>query len=334
MPDKEVILKVSGLKVGFRSENQDVLVAVDGLSFDLKRGETLGLVGESGCGKSVTALTMMRLLPQPLGKIMDGQILLKDGNAWIDVVKVPASELYRIRGRRISMIFQEPMTALNPVHTIGRQLFESFRLHFPSLSNSEIQRRAIEILDQVGISSPEKRILEYPHQLSGGMRQRVLIAIALSGDPEILVADEPTTALDVTIQAQILDLLHKLQRERGLSVLFITHDLGVVAQMCERMIVMYAGRAAESGTSIDVFGHPRHPYTKGLLGSIPRLHSVQKSDLPVIEGMVPALKDMALGCHFQSRCQLKSDRCRTEIPPYERDGSRHQACWNWRDNER
>lgn len=333
MPAKEVVLKVSGLKVGFRSENQDLLVAVDGISFELKRGETLGLVGESGCGKSVTALTMMRLLPQPLGKIIDGQILLKDGTDWIDIVKVPAEELYRIRGRRIAMIFQEPMTALNPVHTIGRQLFESFRLHFPELTTSEIERRSIEILEQVGISSPEKRILEYPHQLSGGMRQRVLIAIALSGDPEILVADEPTTALDVTIQAQILDLLHKLQKERGLSVLFITHDLGVVAQMCERMIVMYAGRAAESGTSIEIFAHPRHPYTKGLLASIPRLNSIQKSELPVIEGMVPALKDMALGCHFQSRCQYVTDRCRSEIPAYEQDGSRYQACWNWRKNE-
>jgi oligopeptide/dipeptide ABC transporter ATP-binding protein len=333
LTEKEIVLKVSGLKVGFRSESQDLLTAVDGISFDLRRGETLGLVGESGCGKSVTALTMMRLLPQPLGKIVEGQILLKDGPDWIDILKVPAEELFRIRGRRIAMIFQEPMTALNPVHTIGRQLFESFRLHFPELSNSEIERRSIEILEQVGISSPEKRILEYPHQLSGGMRQRVLIAIALSGDPDILVADEPTTALDVTIQAQILDLLHKLQKERGLSVLFITHDLGVVAQMCERMIVMYAGRAAESGTSIEIFAHPRHPYTKGLLASIPRLHSIQKSELPVIEGMVPALKDMAHGCHFQSRCKFVTDRCRSEIPVYEQDGSRYQACWNWRNHE-
>jgi oligopeptide/dipeptide ABC transporter ATP-binding protein len=326
--DDSVILRVSNLRVGFETEDHGMLVAVDGISFDLKASETLGLVGESGCGKSVTALSLLRLLPQPLGKILSGEILIRTKVGWEDIVGLHPSQLSRIRGARISMIFQEPMTALNPVHTIGRQIFESFRLHFPKMSDGEILTKSIKILDDVGIPSPEKRIHEFPHQLSGGMRQRVLIAIALSADPEILIADEPTTALDVTIQAQILDLMANLQKERGMGILLITHDLGVVAQMCQRTLVMYAGRVAEGQRTKGLFDDPRHPYTKGLLSSIPRLGSQRKTQLPTIEGSVPALKDLKVGCRFQSRCPLVTEKCKTEIPPALARGDQTLACWN------
>ncbi len=326
--DDQVVLRVSNLRVGFATEDHGMLVAVDGLSFDLRAGETLGLVGESGCGKSVTALSLLRLLPQPLGKILSGEILIKTKDGWEDIVRLPANQLSRIRGARISMIFQEPMTALNPVHTIGRQIFESFRLHFPEMSDKDILMKSLELLEDVGIPSPEKRIHEFPHQLSGGMRQRVVIAIALSADPDILVADEPTTALDVTIQAQILDLMLALQKKRGMSILLITHDLGVVAQMCQRTLVMYAGRLAEARDTRSLFKDPRHPYTKGLLHSIPRLGSVRKTLLPTIEGSVPALKDLLRGCRFQSRCPLVTERCREEIPEVQIKQDQNLACWN------
>jgi oligopeptide/dipeptide ABC transporter ATP-binding protein len=220
------------------------------------------------------------------------------------------------------------MTALNPVHSIGKQIFESFRLHFPEMSDGEILRKSIQLLDDVGIPSPEIRIHEFPHQLSGGMRQRVMIAIALSADPDILIADEPTTALDVTIQAQILDLMLSLQKKRGMSILLITHDLGVVAQMCQRTLVMYAGRSAEARETRKLFEDPRHPYTRGLLNSIPRLGSVRKTQLPTIEGSVPALKDLLQGCRFQSRCPLVSERCRGETPEVQMKDNQTLACWN------
>jgi len=359
---KDVVLKVENLRTGFQSEDGGILVAVDDLSFDIKKGETLGLVGESGCGKSVTSLSIMRLLPQPAGKILGGRILLqkkeskeafpnqlnpKDGLNGpslsetflqgsfdgIDIVKLPPAELHQIRGRRIAMIFQEPMTALNPVHSIERQLAEPYQIHFPEMSASDIRKKSIEMLDRVGIPSASKRLNEYPHQLSGGMRQRVMIAIALSCGPDLLIADEPTTALDVTIQAQILELMQSLQKENGMAILFITHDLGVVAQMCDRTVVMYAGRAAETGISEEVFRDPRHPYTRGLLGSIPKIDSPRKTFLPVIEGMVPSLADMPQGCRFQNRCPLKSEQCISSAPRFEYEGSRGQACWNWRSHD-
>jgi len=326
--DDQVILRVLGLRVGFETEDHGRLIAVDGLSFDLRAGETLGLVGESGCGKSVTALSILRLLPQPLGKILGGEILIRTKDGWEDLVQLPRNQLSRIRGARISMIFQEPMTALNPVHSIGKQIFESFRLHFPEMSDGEILKKSIQLLDDVGIPSPEIRIREFPHQLSGGMRQRVMIAIALSADPDILIADEPTTALDVTIQAQILDLMLSLQKKRGMSILLITHDLGVVAQMCQRTLVMYAGRSAEARETRKLFEDPRHPYTRGLLNSIPRLGSVRKTQLPTIEGSVPALKDLLQGCRFQSRCPLVSERCRGETPEVQMKDNQTLACWN------
>ncbi|MEZ5414061.1 MAG: ABC transporter ATP-binding protein [Opitutaceae bacterium] len=302
------------------------LTAVDGVSFQVHRGRTLGIVGESGCGKSVTAFSIMRLLPQPMGRIAGGQVMF-DG---IDLVTAPAEAMLKIRGGRIGMIFQEPMTALNPVHTIGRQLSEVFLLH-RTQDKREALQLAIEILGKVGIPSPEVRVGEYPHQLSGGMRQRVVIAMALACKPAVVIADEPTTALDVTIQAQILELMQELQREMGMAIVLITHDLGVIAEMCDDVVVMYAGRVAEAGPVERIFAAPSHPYTRGLLESIPRLATPRKTRLKTIEGMVPALADMPVGCRYQNRCPFRAEVC-AQPPSQESVGDDHQvACHRWRE---
>lgn len=289
-------LSVRNLRAGFATKD-GVIVAVDDISFDVPKGKTLGLVGESGCGKSVTAMSIMRLLPNPTGRIISGSILHHGRN----LVDLSIDEMRKVRGKKIGMVFQEPMTALNPVHRIGRQLCECFYLHYPKISKKEAWDRSIEALKRVGIPAPEVRVTEYPHQLSGGMRQRVVIAMALACDPEVLICDEPTTALDVTIQAQILDLIGQLQADLGMSVVMITHDLGVIAETCNDVVVMYAGRVAEKGSVYDIFERPQHLYTKGLLGSIPKLESPAKQKLATIPGMVPSLAEMPIGARFAPR---------------------------------
>ncbi len=305
----DIILEVKNLVSAFQTE-QGLLRAVDGVSFILKKNSTLGIVGESGCGKTVTALSIMRLLPKPSGQYLNGHILFKDK----DILKLSPDELHNIRGNNISMIFQEPMTALNPVHTIGKQMAETFNLHNPGMSRNDVLNNSIELLKKVGIADPEKKINEYPHQLSGGMRQRVMIAMALSLKPAILIADEPTTALDVTIQAQILELIGELQKESGMSMIFITHNLGVIAQLSDDVAVMYAGRIVERAPVAKLFFEPAHPYTKGLFASIPQLDTVHKSRLSTIEGIVPAINEYPEGCRFQNRCPEVFEKCINEYP--------------------
>lgn len=318
------ILSIHDLVVEFDTDEGRVR-ALDGVSFDVREGETLGIVGESGCGKSVTALSIMRLLPQPMGQIASGQVNYRG----MDLTQIPLEKMEQIRGNRISMVFQEPMTALNPVHTIGKQLCESLLIH-KQLSAEDAIKQSIHMLDRVGIPAPDIRMTEYPHQLSGGMRQRVMIAMALSCNPDILIADEPTTALDVTIQAQILELIGELQKEMGMSVILITHDLGVIAETSESVVVMYAGRVAEIGTAHAIFDHPRHPYTKGLLDSIPRMDGIPKSRLSIIEGMVPGLMDLPSGCRFHNRCNYKQDDCSFSPPEVETvDGEHKVSCYHW-----
>ena len=318
------VLEVENLVTTFDTD-AGTLTAVDGVSFHVQAGKTLGIVGESGCGKSVTALSIMRLLPQPMGQIAGGEIRLNGK----DLVSLPIEEMHKIRGGKIGMIFQEPITALNPVHTIGRQLCEVFLLHLTK-DPKEAWQRGITMLEKVGIPAPAERMHEYPHQLSGGMRQRVVIAMALACEPSVVIADEPTTALDVTIQAQILELMEQLQRDLGLAIVLITHDLGVVAEMCDDVVVMYAGQVAESGPVEQIFHKPSHPYTRGLLASIPRLSTPRKAKLPVIEGMVPSLADLPVGCRFQNRCPHRDDQC-AELPTLEEvDTAHHCACHHWR----
>jgi oligopeptide/dipeptide ABC transporter ATP-binding protein len=315
------LLRVENLVTSFRTE-RGTIRAVDGISFEVKKGQTVGLVGESGCGKSVTSLSILRLIQSPPGKIESGAIKLGDKN----LLELSDAEMRGIRGNRVSMIFQEPMTSLNPVFTIGNQISEVFRIH-QGASKKEARERSIEMLRLVKIPAPEQRVDEYPHQLSGGMRQRVMIAMALACRPELLIADEPTTALDVTIQAQILDLMAQLQTELNMAILLITHDLGVVAEVCDYVIVMYAGKIAEQGTVEQLFREPRHPYTAGLLKSIPRLGHKTKV-LPTIEGQVPSLAHLPVGCRFQTRCPFVHDRCRREEPPLLEVGpERRAACW-------
>jgi len=289
------ILEIRDLKVAFDTD-EGRLTAVDGISFEVERGKTLGLVGESGCGKTVSALSVMRLLPQPMGKIVGGKILFNGR----DLTKIGQEEIVRVRGREIGMVFQEPMTALNPVHKIGRQLSEVYRVHL-NIGRREAWDRSIEMLARVGIPAPETRVHEYPHQLSGGMRQRVVIAMALALSPSLVIADEPTTALDVTIQAQILDLLKQLQDEMRMSIILITHNLGLVAETCDDVAVMYAGRLVEKAPLHKLFCSPLHAYTQGLLSSIPRLEEPRKTRLKTIEGMVPSLAELNEGCRFASR---------------------------------
>jgi oligopeptide/dipeptide ABC transporter ATP-binding protein len=324
-PSPDVVLEVRDLVTTFDTDT-GTLTAVDGVSFGVRRGRTLGIVGESGCGKSVSALSIMRLLPQPMGKIRQGAVLF-DG---LDLTRATPEQMHEIRGGRIGMIFQEPMTALNPVHSIGRQLSEVFLLH-RTRDKREALRLSIEMLGKVGIPSPEIRVGEYPHQLSGGMRQRVVIAMALACKPALVIADEPTTALDVTIQAQILELMHALQQEMGMAIILITHDLGVIADMCDDVVVMYAGRVAESGPVDRIFERPAHPYTRGLLNSIPRLAMRRKSRLNVIEGMVPSLADLPVGCRFQNRCPHRAEIC-ARPPALESVETGHAvACHRWRE---
>jgi oligopeptide/dipeptide ABC transporter ATP-binding protein len=305
---------VRDLVTSFRTE-RGVLRAVDRVSFDVPEGSTLGIVGESGCGKSVTALSILRLIPYPQGVIEGGAVELRGRN----LLRLSEGEMQDVRGNQISMIFQEPMTSLNPVYTVGAQIIEAIRLH-KNKSRREARERAIELMRLVGIPAPETNVDAFPHQLSGGMRQRVMIAMALACEPSLLIADEPTTALDVTIQAQILALIAKLREQLGMSVLLITHDLGVVAEVASHVVVMYAGRIVESGATGRVFEHPRHPYTRGLLKSLPSFEGAGADDagrrlrLPVIEGMVPDLLDLPVGCRFADRCPLVIDACRRGEP--------------------
>lgn len=319
------LLEVKGLRTAFRTDDGEV-VAVDGVDFSVTKGRTLGIVGESGCGKSVTSLSIMRLIPQPPGRIVSGQILFEGK----DLLKLEESDMRKIRGNQISMIFQEPMTSLNPVFTIGDQIGEAIELHQKGLSKQDVEKRTVEMLELVGIPEAKRRANEYPHQLSGGMRQRVMIAMALSCNPALLIADEPTTALDVTIQAQILELIKRLQKELGTSMILITHDLGVVAEVCDDVAVMYAGKVIEYGSVNDIFERPKHHYTKGLLRSIPHFESGKKKDrLETIPGLVPNLLKLKPGCRFADRCSSVQPDCRVKepiIPP--RAGNHVVACFH------
>jgi len=297
----EDVLTVKNLQTAFDTESGR-LTAVDGVSFTVPAGKTVGIVGESGCGKSVTAMSIIQLLPQPAGVITGGEVIFKGKN----LIGVDDDTLYNIRGNEIGVIFQEPMTALNPVHRIGKQLSESLILH-KGLSKKAAWAESIKLLDMVGIPSPEMRVSEYPHQLSGGMRQRVVIAIALACKPDLIIADEPTTALDVTVQAQILDLLKVLQKENGSSVILITHDLGVIAETCDEVVVMYAGRVVEQAPVNNIFQNPQHDYTKGLLASIPKLETPRKSVLNTIPNMVAGIADFVPGCRFCQRLEREGD---------------------------
>jgi len=319
------VLDVKGLRTVFFT-NSGLFRAVDDVSFQVRRGETLAIVGESGCGKSVTALSIMRLVPDPPGRIVGGSIILEGQ----DLLTLDESEMRKIRGDRISMIFQEPMTSLNPVMRIGDQIAEAVRLHRPTTAK-EAWQQAVQMLRLVRIPEPERRASEYPHQLSGGMRQRAMIAMALACRPALLIADEPTTALDVTIQAQILALMLDLQKELGMGLILITHDLGVVAQTAQRVIVMYAGKKVEEADVETLFANPRHPYTRGLMASIPAVPSSganAEARLVEIPGMVPSLTRLPKGCAFAPRCSLAVARCHEEYPPLQDWGAGHlAACW-------
>ena len=319
------MLEVDDLQTHFFTPG-GVIRAVNGVSWHLNPGETLGVVGESGCGKSITALSILRLVSTPPGRIVGGAVRFEGR----DLLTLSASEMEAIRGNDISMIFQEPMTSLNPLHTVGGQIGEAIALH-QGLSRKQAMQGAIEMLRRVSIPEPERRAHAFAHQLSGGMRQRVMIAMALSCNPKILIADEPTTALDVTIQAQILDLIRDLRERLGTAVVLITHDLGVVAENADRVVVMYAGRKVEEANVDDLFDNPAHPYTKGLLGSIPRLDAaaLERPRLTEIKGMVPSLARLPAGCAFAPRCAHATDRCRAAVPPLETFGPEHLvACWH------
>ena len=318
------VLDVSGLRTVIDTDDGP-LRAVDDVGFAIRSGECLALVGESGCGKSVTALSLMRLLPDA-ASIVAGRVDLSGK----DLLALHEAAMRGIRGKRLAMIFQEPATALNPVLTIGQQIAEVLERHGGSAGEAA-QPRAAELLRSVGVPEPERRLQEYPFQLSGGLKQRAMIAAALAADPEVLIADEPTTALDVTIQAQILELMQSLQRDMGLAIVLITHDLGVIAETCNDVVVMYAGRVAESGPVQAIFDRPSHPYTRGLLDSIPLLENERKTRLNVIDGMVPSLKDLPVGCRFQNRCPFRIDRCST-APVLESVAPGHEAaCHRWRE---
>ena len=325
-PKETPVLEVDNLQTHFFTRD-GVLRAVDGVSYHLNRGETLGVVGESGCGKSVTALSILRLIAYPPGKIVGGEIRLEGR----DLLTLTEKEMQDIRGNDISMIFQEPMTSLNPVLTIGHQVSESIVLH-QGLSKKAAMEKATEMLELVKIPEAQRRIRDYPHQMSGGMRQRVMIAMALSCNPKVLIADEPTTALDVTIQAQILDLMMELRERMGSAVILITHDLGVVAETADRVVVMYAGRKVEEADVKDLFKNPLHPYTHGLLASVPHLATVsgrpREKRLAEIPGIVPSLNELPQGCGFAPRCTFATDRCQKEVPPLiKKKGDHSVACW-------
>ena len=298
---------------------------MNGITYSLAEGETIGIVGESGCGKSVSVLSVMRLIPQPPGKIVAGEVVFKGE----DLLKMSDEQIRRIRGKQIAMIFQDPMTSLNPVLTVGQQIMEALQLHL-NMNKAQARQRTVELLEMVGIPLSADRVDDYPHQFSGGMRQRVMIAMALSCDPTLLIADEPTTALDVTIQAQIVELVKRLKEDVGMAIIWITHDLGIVAGLAERVIVMYAGFIIEMASVKDLYGDPRHPYTLGLLASIPRLDAVQQAKLTPIEGLPPDLIDPPTGCPFAPRCTYRIDRCLEENPTLDtiNVGQEHRAaCW-------
>ncbi len=316
------LLEVRNLSTYFFQEDNTVK-AVDDVSYDLEEGETLALVGESGCGKSVSALSIMQLVPDPPGRIVNGEVLFQD----LDLARLSEQQMREVRGKEIAMIFQEPMTSLNPVLTIGRQLTEALEIHM-GMSSSEARNRAIELLDMVGIPDAAQRLKSYPHQFSGGMRQRVMIAMALSCNPKLLIADEPTTALDVTIQAQILELIQRLCRDLGTAVILITHNLGVVARYARRVNVMYAGKIIERGSAREIYYEPAHPYTLGLLGSVPRLDVTRRDRLDAIEGLPPDLGLLPKGCSYYPRCPFRMERCLESVPPLEPVADGHlAACW-------
>lgn len=318
---KDVVLRVEDLHTEFRTKWGTVR-AVDGISFDLRRGETLGIVGESGSGKSVTMLSLMRLIPEPPGKIVSGKIIL-DGE---DLLQKSDGEMNDVRGSKIALIIQDPMTSLNPVFNIGNQVTEAIRIH-QDIPRRTVMAQALDVLRKVNIPAAESRVKDYPHQMSGGMRQRVVGAIGISCQPQVLIADEPTTSLDVTIQAQYLKLLKDLQRDSDLSLIFITHDFGIVAKMCDRVAVMYAGRIVEHGSVRDIFNHPSHPYTEALLASVPKMEE-DVDRLYSIEGQPPPLHDLPVGCAFADRCQYVMDRCRDEYPAKFVVSEGHDAsCW-------
>jgi peptide/nickel transport system ATP-binding protein len=316
------LLEVSGLRTSFKLEGGGEFAAVDGISFSVASGRTLGIVGESGCGKSVTSLSIMGLLPKGQGRISAGSIRFEG----TDLATLGPDAMRALRGNRMAMIFQEPMTSLNPAFTIGDQLIEGIRCH-RDISADQARKHAIDMLRRVRIPSPEQRIDEYPHKLSGGMRQRVMIAMALACEPQLLIADEPTTALDVTIQAQVLDLMRTLREETGTAIILITHDLGVIAELADDVAVMYSGKIVERAPVARLFAEPQHPYTIGLLGSIPKLHLTQ-SRLNAIEGQVPTPMTRMDGCRFAPRCPFAVDKCRQEVPPLMDMGDGHEAaCW-------
>ena len=322
----ETLLEVQDLRTQFATSS-GIVRAVDGVCWDVRPGETVALVGESGCGKSVSALSIMGLVAQPAGRIVGGQIFFKGR----DLLKLPEHEMRQIRGKDIAMVFQEPMTSLNPVLTVGRQLTEPCEIHL-GMTPEQSRARAIEILGLVGISDAERRLRQYPHQFSGGMRQRLMIAMALSCNPALVLADEPTTALDVTIQAQILELMKDLSRRLGAAMLIITHNLGVVARYADRVNVMYAGKIVEQGTAREIYGSSRHPYTLGLLRSVPRLDEPKREKLAPIQGQPPDLTRLPPGCAFAPRCAYAIERCAAEIPPLEAVDEAHlSACWVARD---
>jgi oligopeptide transport system ATP-binding protein len=316
------VLEVRGLKTQFFTQD-GVVKAVNGISYELNEGETLGIVGESGCGKSVSVMSLMKLIPIPPGRIVGGEALFEGRN----LMEIDDDEMRSVRGNKIAMIFQDPMTSLNPVLTIGKQVSEALELHL-GMSKSEARQRTIKLLEMVGIPSAADRIDDYPHQFSGGMRQRVMIAMGLSCNPQILIADEPTTALDVTIQAQIVELVKKLRDDIGMAIIWITHDLGVVAGLADRVAVMYAGFIVEEATVKDLYADPRHPYTLGLLHSLPRLDDERGRRLASIDGLPPDLIALPQGCPFYARCGYRVERCETENPPLEPVAPNHNAaCW-------
>jgi peptide/nickel transport system ATP-binding protein len=324
MAGGERLLEIKGLKTFFFTE-EGVVRAVDGVDLHIDKGETLGVVGESGCGKTVTALSVMKLIPMPPGKIVEGQMLYEGR----DLVTLPPAQMRKVRGKEISMVFQEPMTSLNPVFTIGEQIAEAIRLH-EGLGRRAAMDKTVEMLKLVHIPNPERRVKEYPHQLSGGMRQRVMIAMALSCNPKLLIADEPTTALDVTIQAQILELLNELKAKLGMAVLLITHDMGVIAETTQRVMVMYAGKVVEEAPVKELFKEPLHPYTQGLLRSIPRIDTAatSKKRLQAIPGVVPSLLNLPRGCAFEPRCPHAKPVCKEQDPVLKEIKPGHRvSCW-------
>jgi oligopeptide/dipeptide ABC transporter ATP-binding protein len=328
MKEETPILQVKQLHTHFFTKS-GVVKAVDGVNFDIKPGETLGIVGESGSGKSITAMSIMRLIPSPPGRIVDGEVLFKGENLLTKTEK----QMRKIRGKEISMIFQDPMTSLNPVFTVEKQLVETIRTH-ENMNKNQARERAVELLDLVGIPESRNRLKNYPHEFSGGMRQRVMIAMALACNPEVLIADEPTTALDVTIQAQILELLSKLQKELGMAIIMITHDLGVVAEVCDRVMVMYAGKPVEYTDTPSLFKNPKHPYTWGLMNSIPKIQS-KKEKLEAIEGLPPDLRALPQGCSFAPRCKNAMEQCLTADPSLKKlDENHHVRCLLYEETEK